>query len=284
MTIMLNKIALGTAQFGLKYGISNRNGQTTKKEAHSILEYCKNSGIRYLDTAAAYGNSEAILGELLLENFEEEDFEITTKFKFLEGEDLYTLTNQSLKRLRRSSIDGQLFHSYLDYKKFLGHSKPHKVKNWGVSVYTNEEIIEVIKNPQVKMIQCPFNLLDNDSKRGKLLRKAKSKGIEVQVRSVFFQGLFFMNNDDLPKALTPLSQYVQKIHQICVINNLTIQELALGYCFSKEYIDKVVIGVESLDQLKSNIDSLTKHIPEAVYTLIDNIMVKNSRLLNPSNW
>ena len=281
---MLSKLVLGTAQFGLDYGVNNKTGQISRNEAYEILEFCKNNKIRYLDTAAAYGNSEVVIGSLLSTCLEKDDFEITTKLKFIENEDLYSLTKKSLKRIGILNIDSILFHSYLDYQKFLKFPKPDVVNKWGVSVYTNEELIRVLENPSVKIIQCPFNLLDNESVRGNLLRKAQSLGLEVQVRSAFLQGLFFMNSESLPGTLTPFAPYLELISKICKQNDISIQDLALGYCMSKEYIDKVVVGVDSLYQLKSNINSLKRVIPKKVYDLIDCISFDNQKLLNPTNW
>ena len=281
---MIHKVALGTVQFGLNYGINNKIGQTSKVEALKILQYCKEYGVHYIDTAAAYGNSEQILGELLSLNFNDYDFNLTTKFKFVEGEDLFTLTRQSLQRLKRHRIENQLFHSFSDYKKFAAYQRPNEIERWGVSVYSNKEITEVIEDANIKIIQCPFNLLDNDSQRGLLLRKAKSKGIEVQVRSAFLQGLFFVNRGNLPKRLTPLRRALLILDDICRKYDLTMQELALGYCVSRDYVDKVVIGVDSLEQLQSNLNAMNKIIPAEAIDLVDNIEVQRGDLLFPNNW
>lgn len=281
---MLSKIVLGTVQFGLNYGINNKNGQIQQNEALKILQYCKDIGIRYLDTASAYGNAEVVIGGMTSSSFKEEDFEITTKLKFAENEDLYSSINQSLQRLRRSKIECVLFHSLKDYQKYLHFSRPKIVNKWGVSVYTNKEILQVIDDENIKVIQCPFNLLDNELNKGKILREAKSRGIEVQARSVFLQGLFFKNITELSKSLLVFKPYLRELSDICSIHNVTMYELALGYCLSKEYIDKLVIGVDSLCQLHTNVTSINYNIPKGVYDRIDNILFENVDLLNPSNW
>ena len=281
---MLSKIVLGTVQFGLDYGVNNKNGQITREEVYRILKFCKNSGIRYIDTAAAYGTSEVVLGDLLSSHFKAGDFEITTKFKYEDNKDLYHLTNQSLHRLNKPFVESQLFHSFADYQRYSQFPKPEAVHKWGVSVYTNTEISTAIEDPEIKIIQCPFNLLDNESRRGDLLRKAKSKGIEIQVRSIFLQGLFFMETDNLVKGLLPFKPFLERINNICLANGLTVHELAIGYCASKNYIDKLLIGVDSLNQLESNVNALNRVISEGVYDMIDNMYFEHTQLLNPSNW
>ena len=59
-----NKIILGTAQFGMNYGINNSMGVPEDKDVSSILDYAHKNGINTLDTAIAYGNSEERLGKL----------------------------------------------------------------------------------------------------------------------------------------------------------------------------------------------------------------------------
>jgi aryl-alcohol dehydrogenase-like predicted oxidoreductase len=165
MNFRASKLILGTAQFGLNYGINNSKGKTPIKEALKILDYCKNEGIKALDTAGAYGSSEKVIGDLMLKYFAEDNFAITTKFKYKQGCDLDFLTLQSLKTLKRSTIETLLFHSFDDYLRYSSHSKPREVHRRGVSVYANTEISQVIDDPEVEVIQCPFNLLDNESKR-----------------------------------------------------------------------------------------------------------------------
>lgn len=58
------RLALGTAQFGMRYGVANRVGQVPAGEARRILERARTAGMDTLDTAAAYGASETLLGSV----------------------------------------------------------------------------------------------------------------------------------------------------------------------------------------------------------------------------
>jgi aryl-alcohol dehydrogenase-like predicted oxidoreductase len=281
---MLDKISLGTVQFGLEYGINNTKGQTKKDEVSKILKRCKEVGIIYLDTAAAYGCAENVLGAVIQSEGLSDSFHITTKYKGDGMNSLPLSTRESLQRLRVEKLHCQMFHSYQDFKNSGDFIKPDNVDNIGVSIYKNEELLDTLENSNVRVVQCPFNLLDNDSIRGETLKMAKKKGIEVQVRSAFLQGLFFMDRDSLPLSLRELKSYLEELDRICSENKISMSHLALGYCLSKDYIDKVIIGVDSLKQLDLNIEAMKTPLPHSIIEEIDTIKVTNQILLNPTNW
>jgi aryl-alcohol dehydrogenase-like predicted oxidoreductase len=281
---MLNKIALGTVQFGLEYGINNTKGQTKKDEVSKILKRCEKVGIMHIDTAAVYGSAENVLGEVIQSEGLSESFHITTKYKDNGMNSLALSTLESLQKLRVKKLHCQMFHSYQDFKNTEDFIKPDNVDNIGVSIYKNEELLDTLENSNVRVVQCPFNLLDNDSIRGETLKMAKEKGIEVQVRSAFLQGLFFMDRDSLPLSLRELKSYLEELDRICSENKISMSHLALGYCLSKDYIDKVIIGVDSLKQLDLNIEAMKTPLPHTIIEEIDKIKVTNQTLLNPTNW
>ena len=281
---MLDKISLGTVQFGLEYGINNTKGQTKIDEVAKILKRCKEVGIMHIDTAAVYGSAENVLGEVIQSEGLFDSFHITTKFKVDGINSLSLSTQESLQKLRLEKLHCQMFHSYQDLKNTEDFIKPDSVDKIGVSVYTNEELLDAIKNSQIRVIQCPFNLLDNDSIRGETLKMAKEKGIEIQVRSAFLQGLFFMKRTTVPRSLRELKSPLEELDNICAENEISMSHLALGYCLSKDYIDKVVIGVDSLEQLDLNIEAMKTPLPNPIIEEIDKIKVTNQALLNPTNW
>ena len=280
----MNKIVLGTAQFGLDYGINNHNGKIVDSQVESILNLALDNEILNLDTAAAYGSSESIIGSFRKKNKAFKSFQITTKFKYKKGITIRHHIKDSIEKLNIKKLHSVLFHSYQDYINFGLKSKPNNIKNIGVSLYTNDEIKEVINDPIIQSIQVPFNLLDNESLRGDLLRKAKNKGIEVQVRSVFLQGLFFMKPESLPLNLKKLNSELKQLQNLAFDNSISMSEIALGYVLSKSYIDKIVIGVDSVVQLKSNINASKTQLDVSIIRKIDSIITKDKNLLNPINW
>lgn len=285
-----NKLILGTVQLGLDYGINNQGGKPSSEEAFAILDEAKTGRIQYLDTAAAYGNSEEIIGEYI-KKAANTPFKIITKFHC--GGTLSTADKvvNALEKLSVPSIDTMLFHSYKDYKEhpsvlneLVEQKEAGLVRHVGVSVYHNHEIEELMNVEAIDVIQAPFNMLDNDAQKGGVLSKAQSLGKTIHTRSAFLQGLFFKPINELPEKLSGLSNGLRKLCDIQQQSGLPMHQLALAYALSKAYIDGVLIGVDSSAQLRSNIEACATQLPEELTREIDQIKLTDTRLLNPSNW
>ena len=286
----IDKLILGTVQFGLKYGINNQDKKLSKKAVVDILKYGFSNGINTLDTADAYGNASDLIGHF--HKTQSQKFNIITKFK--DGGEEFSIhqwVDNTLKKLKVTSLFGCMFHSINDYfsnPKLLNDlaflNEKGLIQNIGVSIYTNRDFEKVIEDPLVKIIQLPYNLLDNAQQRGTLIQKAKDKGKIIHVRSVFLQGLFFMNCHQLPHKLAPLQSELEYLHQIAADCKISMETLALKYVIANPNIDGVLVGVDNLNQLASNIKSLEIDIPKDIITQIDCISTKHSALLNPVNW
>ena len=284
-----NKLILGTVQFGLNYGINNLNGKLGDQEVFEILEYATANSITTLDTASAYGNSEEIIGNFLSHN--PNKFDVITKVKLENVNSFEEALDNCLNKLKLNKVQYIMFHSFEDYLKIQKEIpsinqklKGIKYDKIGVSIYENEEIEIVSNDNNIDLIQVPFNLFDNDFHKGELLKKAKIKGKIIHVRSIFLQGLFYKNLFDLPKNLLKLSDYLQLIHGLAKENNLSISELSIKYVMAKTYIDGVLFGVDSLDQLNSNIKNSKGTLDAHIESKIDNIKIIETELLNPSKW
>lgn len=285
----MSKIILGTVQFGLNYGINNTRGKVPVQEVHRILDYAYSKGIMTLDTAAGYGDSEEIIGDYLVSNSDKK-FEIITKVNSSEVP-LEKQLHESLRKLKVDKVEVLMLHSFELYEKFKAQLPLFCQKNkrkffneLGVSVYTNEEVGVISSDPFIDRIQTPFNLLDNELKRGKRYADIKSKGKIIDTRSVFLQGLFFKKTDELPTNLYPLIKPLEKLKKIAESKSLTMEELAISYAFSMDFIDNVLIGVDSLDQLKDNLNVLSNSISMQTIDEINMISIQNDNLLNPSLW
>lgn len=285
---MNSKFILGTVQFGMDYGINNAMGKPSKEQVFNILKYAASQGIELLDTADAYGNATKILGDF--NNTHPRQFEVNTKFKGIQE----TLTQQlsfSLKLLHIRSINTYFFHSYRDFvnsPKLLNElgslKKENLIKKIGVSIYDNKEFKTAIDSPVIDVIQFPFNLLDNQFQRGELIKLAKSKGKELQVRSVFLQGLFFKSLDRIPYVLTSLKPHLQKIHELSNEFNIPLYQLALLYALAQTEIDNVIIGVDNFEQLQNNINIGQNCLAPEITEMINKIEVQETELLYPKNW
>jgi aryl-alcohol dehydrogenase-like predicted oxidoreductase len=287
---MRNKLILGTVQFGLNYGINNKKGQMSEDQVFKILDFAFDSNICCLDTAAAYGNSEERIGRYLFAN-KGKEFSIITKFNLKTGHTPVQSLENSLQRLQIDKVETIMFHNYEDFISTTTEDLDTLLKlkgkifsKLGISLYTNEQIDEISKTNLFQVIQIPFNALDNEYLRGKKLRELKDKGIEVHARSVFLQGLFFMAQNRIPIKLQPLIPQLNELKAIAARSNVSVSKLVLHYAISKKYIDSVLIGVDSEEQLKSNLNMLDVSIDQNATGLLDLLKVENTSLLNPATW
>ncbi len=284
-----SKIILGTVQFGLDYGINNQQGQPDVARVFDILDYAFAQGVRTLDSADAYGNAPEIIGRYHASRSEQ--FDIITKFKAGKEFDVEAWLSQQLEKFAVRGLYAAMFHDFQDYQtnrlvisEFEDLIKKGLVKKIGVSVYSNQQLAEVIEDERISLIQLSYNLLDNNFQRGALLARAKSVGKEIHVRSVFLQGLFFMELEKIPEKLASLKPELEKLHQLSSRFGIPLESIALNYAIANQNIDRVLIGVDSLGQLKTNLRSLDQALPTALVAVIDGIEVKVVNLLNPTNW
>lgn len=288
-----NKLILGTVQFGLEYGISNSIGKPTKHSIKEILDKAYENNIRILDTAEAYGDSQIRIGDY--HKTSKNTFNIITKFNSnVEGlsSEITSRVQANLKVLRVNSFYCYMFHSFDDFKSYykifekelIELKRQGIIKKIGVSIYSNEEFKYILdSNFNIDLIQLPYNLFDNRNRRGKLISKAKAKNIEIHVRSVFLQGLFFKKASDLSGNLSLLKNEMYKIHDIKG-DKMSVIDLSLNYVASNNEIDHILIGVDSVDQLNSNIKAMNSEIPLSFIEEIDKIDISETKMLNPSNW
>jgi aryl-alcohol dehydrogenase-like predicted oxidoreductase len=285
-----NKIVLGTVQFGLDYGINNNSGKPSQEQVNEILTYAFDAGVRFLDSAEAYGNAHAIIGNFHKSN-PNRQFSIITKLPHVIDDSIESKIELYLGQLGVSQLHALLFHSFDTYKenrffiKKLKHYKDlGKIENIGVSIYTNDQFKEVIADIDIDIIQLPFNLFDNIYQRGDLLKLAKSKNKIIHTRSSFLQGLFFLPLDSKNNVVEDLFEPLSLLHRLAEQTGVSIKSMALDYCLGQKNIDSVLIGVDSLEQLKLNLNSSGPCLGEKEIDLIDNVIIKNTDLLNPSLW
>lgn len=286
----IDKIILGTAQFGMDYGINNLNGKINQEEIYKILEYSYDNGIRKIDTAEIYGNSIETIGEFH-KQYPQKKFKVFSKANYGNNNSSFSsniITN--LKKLCIDNYEGYMIHNYQLFKSdqrlinaMLDAKKSGIILKNGISLYSNLEVYDIIDENTFDFIQLPFNLLDNSKKRESVIKYAKSKDVETYVRSIFLQGLFFKSQSSIPYNLKPLEKYLKKLIKIGLDINVDINELAMKYSLSKSYIDKIIFGIDNLSQLEKNID-IIKNKVQIPSVKIDKINVLENELLNPTNW
>jgi aryl-alcohol dehydrogenase-like predicted oxidoreductase len=284
----MNKFILGTAQFGLNYGINNQHGKPDKSTAYEILNLAYQLGINTLDTADAYGTSHELIGNFHRDyNFY---FKINTKFTSTENEVFIDKIKNTCDILKVEKLNTCFYHSYKDYyngnfkQYFFKLMELQLIEQVGVSVYTNDELEVVINDPLINIIQLPFNLFDNFNQRGDLILKAKEKGKIIQARSVFLQGLFFLDPKLLKGNLVELANELNFLNKIVSDFDITMSDLCLQYVLNFKEIDQIIIGVDSTEQLISNSNAFKSSINSEIIDRVNSIYIKNNSLLYPYNW
>lgn len=286
----IQKLILGTVQFGLDYGINNPAGKPRESEVEKILVRAYESGIRCLDTAEAYGTAHRIIGNFHIK-YPDIRFDIITKIPGNFHGSITTKIESYLKELNVDSLKGFLFHSFESYQlnkdkivKLSALKAQGQIESIGVSAYTNLQIEEILQDEFIDIIQLPFNLLDNINLRGEMLSKINDSGKIVHTRSAFLQGLFFVESDSDNKIARSLKPELDYLKKVAIGNNISMQKLAINYCLQQPLIQNVLIGVDNLDQLNQNLSDASYLLPSNLINQIDEITVKHVDLLNPSLW
>lgn len=266
-----SKITLGTAQFGAKYGI-NSQGQPTEKEVFEILEYAYRNDIDAIDTSPNYGDSDKIIGKFLdrhlyfswkvclITKLEAQSFpDEIWKHKKILSQRVRQEIKSSCKNFNRERITVCIVHFADQAFKNNGIllDELTKLKNQGyiyfigTSLYTADELERCIDDRRIEVVQLPFSILDRRLLESGLLRKAKERGLIIFARSVFLQGLVFMQQ--LPAELSNAKQTIDNLHRLTGVCDMIMSELCLRYVLSIKEISSIVIGVDNLEQLKENI-------------------------------
>lgn len=249
------KLILGTAQFGLPYGVTRTDDHVDDTTLRHLLEQTEKSGIAMLDTSPAYGTSETRLGQFNAAH----TFALQTKTfggqLDLTSKQLEEQFNNSLRALQTSKVESFLVHSVKQLKgtegksliKYLQSLKDKGLaKRIGVSVYDADDIDTVLKMFRPDVIQLPISIADQRLVHSGHLEKLKKLDITTQARSVFLQGLLLTNPSELPPFFREVRHMVQQLHE----NFSTPEEACMAFVRNSGLIDEVVFGVHTGQQLK----------------------------------
>ena len=262
------RLTLGTVQFGMHYGINNLFGVPDLDRSLSIINEAVSKGIKSIDTACAYGNAEDILGISSVVLCK--DVKITSKLmpNCLDGIDaknykeiLVNKLKDSLMKIGVKSLDGYLLHSsryVFDNQiiKSLSHLKEiGLVQNIGVSIYEVDEALEAAKNPLIDYIQIPYSVFDQRLENTNFFDSAKRNNKKIFARSCFLQGLVFMKQEKIPGHLRGFIPYLDEYKKIIREYGVTVAKGCLLFSLGQKAIDSVVFGVDTIEQLRENIQN-----------------------------
>lgn len=287
---LADKIVLGTAQFGMHYGISNTRGQVPLEEVCHILEFAYQNGVTTLDTAAAYGESESVLGQALQETAF--PFKVISKLPPIGAvADVRRKVEASLEKLQVDQLYGYMLHSFSTYQDMPQVmealyllQEEGLVEKIGISLYHPEDAAMLLsENVALNLTQVPFNIFDQRFKSALGLLKANL--VEVHARSAFLQGLFFMEPQTLPPHFTGVAPKINKLQQLARHAEVPLEAMLLLFVLAQNNIDKVTLGVNSLKDLQQNlaVDVYLQRIQEMLPEL-RSFMETDENILLPYKW
>jgi aryl-alcohol dehydrogenase-like predicted oxidoreductase len=283
-------LALGTVQFGLSYGVANRTGQVSVVEASAILDQARAAGVDTLDTAVAYGESEARLGEIGVAGWR-----LVSKLPPLPhgcvdiAQWARDSAMASLDRLRVPRLHALLLHRARDllepggdalYRALVDLRSDGVAGKIGVSVYGPDELEDLWPRFQLDMAQAPFNIVDRRLASSGWLQRLHDSGAEIHVRSAFLQGLLLMDSHARPAYFASWQALWKRWDDWRSREKLSAVAAALGFVMAHPQIDRVVVGVDSVKQLQ---EILTNPGPEGVQ-FPEQLACSDPALINPSEW
>jgi glutamate-1-semialdehyde 2,1-aminomutase len=285
-----NRLALGTVQFGLRYGVANRSAQITQQAAASILSHAWAAGLTTLDTAITYGDSEQRLGEAGVGHWQ-----VVTKLPELPNpcRDVTAWVRESadgsLRRLRIPRLHGLLLHRSKDllgpegatlWRALTALKDAGTVQKIGVSIYDPAELEQIWQRFRPDLVQAPFSIFDRRIATSGWLTRLHAAHTEIHVRSVFMQGLLLMTQGERPAFFDRWQPLWQQWQGWLQDEALTPLQACLRFALSRAEIDRVVVGVDSLEQLQATVNGaygLALVPPDA-------LMSEDPDLVNPSRW
>lgn len=286
----MDRIALGTVQFGLDYGVANRQGPVPIDEIKRILAVAGAAGMNTLDTAIAYGDSEARLGQAGAA-----DWRIVSKLPGLSpnetaiGDWITTQATASLGRLATDHLDAFLLHHPGDllgpsgsaiYEALQGLKSRGITKKIGVSVYGPDELNFICSRFSLDVVQIPFNIIDRRLTESGSLKRLNESGIEIHARSVFLQGLLLMIPAWRPPYFSRWQPLWARWHQWLADTGVAPLAACLRFALAESGIARVIVGVDSLAQLKEILAAVEGPMPP----LPTELRCDDSELINPSHW
>jgi aryl-alcohol dehydrogenase-like predicted oxidoreductase len=297
----ISKITLGTVQLGIPYGVANTDGQPTPEYGHQLLQYAWSHGIRSLDTARIYGNAEEVIGSCKNAGA----FTLISKFKLsnaaladktLAIKEASESVKTSCKFLGVNRIPIVLFHK--DKEQPIDKAMQvlpvvfERLKNegliseGGISVYTPNELLDIPDWNNINSVQVPMNVFDTRLLHNGILQTLTENGVKIFIRSVFLQGLIAIGETGLPEHLSFSKPFLHKLKLIANQANRELKELAFVFVRDTPGISSIVIGAETIEQLRENIQLLTAPpLPENIHTEIKQCF-KNvpEQLITPALW
>jgi aryl-alcohol dehydrogenase-like predicted oxidoreductase len=292
------KLGLGSAQFGMNYGVSNRGGQTPSGEVARILALARERGLTVIDTAPGYGDSETVLGAVMADMpGESGSWAVVSKTPgpvSPQGHHVATAVEEGLRaslvRLRREWLYGLLVHNPQDllapggervHTALLGLRERGLVRKIGVSVYDAAQLEAVLQRFAVDLVQLPLSVFDQRLLKSGHLAALKERGIEVHARSAFLQGALLMPPEELPPHLVALAPGLARFRRLAEGLDASPAQAALAWVNAVDEVDAIIVGVNNAAQLAELLPFEGVRVEAAEFAPF---AVTDENLVNPARW
>ena len=294
----ISSIGLGTVQFGVDYGYTQKK---TQQEVNHILQSAWECGINMLDTASEYGDSEKKIGIFMAQN--DAEFVIFTKLKKIDKETaqerrmleqaMNDSVEHSLENLQVQTLDFLLLHqaeTFLIENSNLYEcvhqlKKDGLIRGFGISVYEQAEVTAALEHGHetIDFFQFPYNIFDQRFRP--LSKELKKKNIGAITRSAFLKGIIPSRIEDIPDELEKLVPYKEQAQKVASQMGITVAELALLFVTQNENLTSAILGVDSAEELKQNVDVINKYEKLELHEKqLDKLEVKDVNLIDPRKW
>jgi len=296
----MTRLCLGTVQFGMDYGVQGGK-RPAVEDAVKMLDYATQNGVDAIDTAAAYGTAEEVVGAFLKKKtLPRERVQVISKFGtgIFEGAAaadyaarLRAAAETSLKRLETDYLDAYICHvptavgDAAIVEAMAALKASGLVRHVGFSVYDPDQTRTCLKADAVDFIQSPYSFLDRRMATSGALAEAKAKGVDLHTRSAFVQGLMLMDVEKIPEHLAATRPVIRDLEAACAEAGLTRRALALAYVKANPDISHLVFGVDNMEQLKENVEDFDKPADDAAALAIaDRFAAVDPSIFLPNNW
>lgn len=284
------KLALGSAQFGLRYGIANTAGQVSRATIGDILEHARRGKMDTIDTAIAYGDSEQRLGEAGVS-----EWRIVSKLPALPNlcSDVDKWVNgqlqESLTRLRLKKLTGLLLHRPAQLLEPNGQSlwnalmylrRAGIIEKIGFSIYDPDELESLWSMYRPQIVQAPYNIFDRRLANSGWLDRLHEANVEIHVRSIFLQGLLLMPPHTRPKQFGRWSGLLSSFDDWRKTQQVSALRACLGFVVANPRISRAVVGVDSLKQL----NEILVEAALPIVSVPEHFDCRDVDLINPSRW
>ncbi len=299
LTRPVSKLTLGTVQFGLDYGIANETGRPAYEQARDILACAFEGGVNCLDTAAAYGDSEAVLGRALTELGMKDRVTVVTKVRHFRDrrfpsakafeEFVEESVRSSLRRLRLDVLPVCLFHheaTPAQFEALLRLKEKGLIQHVGASVVLPANGPRAMDIDGVEAVQVPFNIIDKRFAHAGGFEAARRRSTALFTRSVFLQGLILMSEAKVPPALDRVLPVRRALEALAHDAGMSMAELALRFALSTPEVTSVLVGVDNVKQMRGNL-AIAAEGPlsaELLERIDRTVPLLPEEILNPVHW